>query len=161
MSDDRWHSSLRIRLLLPGLLRLKSIRMFLLSEGFKAVSDGEVIYLPRTDHVEPWQVDAIANVHVWNGEDELYFIPPFQESCTHIEFAYLLPWLPVTHAETFVAATFRAARHFSADAEFLGTECTPQRLIDTIHGFSADLEKRLEAPGGEHLTIAIDQKLPL
>jgi hypothetical protein len=162
MIDDRWHSSVRVRLSLPEPLRLQLIRKFLLSEGFNSLSDGEIFHLPRNDHVQPWQVDSIVNIHVWNSEEELYLIPPFQETCTHIEFAYLLPWLPVIHAEAFVAATFRAAQHFSASAEFLGTEeCTPQRLIEAIHGFAADLERRLEAPGGEYLAIAKDQKLPL
>jgi hypothetical protein len=161
MIEDRWHSCIRVRLELPEPLQLKFVRSFLVADGYESASDGEVFHLSRPDRVEPWQVESIVNVHLWSKQQELYFVPPIDDVCTDIELTYLLPWLPIEHAATFVSAVFRCAERFATSATLQGTNCTRQSLIDAIHGFAADLERRLEAPGGQHLAIAIDQKLPL
>ena len=156
---DRWHQSIRVTVHLPSGTRLRNLRSFLLSDGYKQSED--IFSSLRTDTVEVWQPESLVDVSVFNEEKELYFNPPYADTVTKVVLCYLLPWLPLELAESFISSAVRLSEHFDSPMQYLGRAVNASELREEINLLAKDLTQRVDAPGSEFLAIAIAEDLPL
>ena len=133
------------------------------SVGFVSNRDPEcAIYsFLRFDTVESWQTDELITVSPFLGADDVFFEHEGFLKWDSLEFGYLLPWQPFGNIDLFISKSFAAADLIGSALTFEGERASPNAVLARGKEFAADLEHRMEAPGGEFLAQAIEMDLPI
>ena len=163
METDRWHQQLILRLELQKPRLLVDLADTLSAVGFVSNRDPEcAIYsFPRSGTVEPWQTDELITVSPFLGSDEMFFEHEGFVKWDLLEFGYLLPWQPFENIHLFISKSFAAADLLGSALTFEGEPAEPHAVLVRGKELAADLEHRMEAPGGEFLAQAISMDLPV
>ena len=160
MNRDNWHQEIIVTLNLENFL-FSNLAEILLRLGYSTDESGEVFFYSRDDKVEQWQTDSLVTVTVYNSGKDIDYYDDEEQEITKVELGYLLPWQPIQNANKFISRAWELSKELNTSIKYENKEIKKEELKEIINNYAEDLEKRLEAPGGEFLAQAIEENLPL
>jgi hypothetical protein len=160
MKKDRWHQEVIVTLK-PVAVLFSELASMLNRRGYSTDGSGEVFFYARKDNIEKWQTDTLITVSAFINDTEVDYYEDEAQEISKIELGYLLPWQPIKNASTFIAEAWGLAGELGAHISIGDELISKEDLSAIINEYAADLEQRLEAPGGEFLAQAIAQDLPI
>ena len=156
LSDYEYlHESENVEFRLTPARQLEDVIRSLTAVGFTYSDD--ILFLDRTDHVEPWQSMSVTEVTALGCGVEVY---DRDQNVDVVELQYLLATLPPALLPTFVSSVECAARALGEAPHFRGKEITPEELSRILEGFVQEMRTEIGEPGSLGVRIEIERTYP-
>jgi len=115
------------------------------------------VYLRTEKDVAPWQHDAVIEIEILAGDDEVFSRSGKWDTLNVI---YPLGRVPMSEMPLVVQKAAEIAQHLALPMVQRGSVVNSDELTERLNEYAAELTDTAGAPGSEELAILIESRYP-